>query len=374
MFQDERLEQAVKEIDAKIERDIAKLHEKKWLQVASHVAELIGKKKYTPKLCRERYDSLMDGTALTPIELDSDQEGRAKIREARIAKNTQLRKEAARAQEIEEERKAAALAAKKEIREANAGNRISKAQHKRMIAEQLAQIKKDGIAQRKKQKLIIRQWIAYNKAEATWLNRKQNTERILTNKLLGLALSYRPPRSKYDEEEELYDEEGEVAEEETEDDADDEIVVHYNFRKHVRSPVSDSDNPTPRKKKGDYLSPASTARSSPRLPDSASPKHIAIGVTPVTHETLANPRSIMTHDELDRALRVRNYPGISKGETHEQAVARFDAEDKALPINSLRQVLHSHSLVASGQKHEMIERLQNYQASRSKAGELAGLN
>ena len=105
MKQDEKLEKAVKEIDKNIEKEIAKLQNKKWAQVASHFAELIAKKKYTQKLCRERYDSLMDGSAIKPIELDSDQEGRAEMRRTRITTNKRLREEAAAAQELEEERK-----------------------------------------------------------------------------------------------------------------------------------------------------------------------------------------------------------------------------------------------------------------------------
>jgi hypothetical protein len=379
-MQDERLEQAVKEIDASIEKQIAKLQEKKWLQVATHVAELIQKKKYTPKLCRERYDGLMDGTALPPIELDSDQEGRANMRSTRISTNKRLREEAAAAQELEEERKAAAAAAKKESKAANTVIKITKAQQKKIDEEKIAKMKKDSAEQRKAQKARCAQWSAYNRVEVAWLSRKAQTERILSNKLLGLALSYRPPRTKHIEEEEEIEEieeieeEIELAGEDTTDDEDNIVVAHVP-RKHIRTSGFASDNPAPRKKRVDTMSPRDTisprtsprasprdsTRTSPRLSKSASPKHVGIGEAPVTAETRASPRINMSMPELDAALAHRNLSKSYSVESQEQVVARLEMEDLLSTVSTLKSVLEGHGLSVSGKKDDLIKRLQVYE-------------
>jgi hypothetical protein len=394
--QDERLEQAVKEIDASIEKQIAKLQEKKWHQVAAHVAELIQKKKYTPKLCRERYDGLMDGTALTPIELDSDQEGRATMRANRISSNKRLREEAAAAQELEEERKAAAAAAKKEAKAANAVVRITKAQQKKLDEEKIAKMKKDGARQRKAKRTTCAQWSAYNRVEVAWLSRKAQTERILSNKLLGLALSYRPPKNKHIEElEELEELEEELEEEESEEEIEEEIaadendtefdedtiVVAHVPRKHIRSSGFTSDNPAPRKKRVDTMSPRNTTsprstisprtsprasprastRASPRLSKSTSPKHVGIGEAPVTAETRASPRINMSMPELDAALVHRNLSRSYSVESQEQVVARLEMEDMLSTVATLKSVLEGHGLSVSGKKDDLIKRLQVYE-------------
>ena len=188
--QDERLEQAVKAIDEKIEKEMKKLQAKKWAEVALHVADLIQKKKYTPKLCHERYDALMDGTALKPIELDSDQEGRREMRNARRSTNRRLREEAAAAAEFEEQQKAAAKAAQQESKAANTAIKITKAQQKKINDEKIAKMKKEAMNQRKAQRQILAQWAAYNKAEGSWLTLKKRAEVKLCNKLLGLPASY----------------------------------------------------------------------------------------------------------------------------------------------------------------------------------------
>lgn len=384
--QDERLEQAVKEIDEKIEKEIAKLQEKKWLQVATHVAELIQKKKYTPKLCRERFDSLMDGTALKPIELDSDVEGRAEMRRTRISTNKRLREEAAAAQEAEEQQKAAARAAKKEARAANIVVKITKAQQKKIDEEKIANMKKAAIQQRKAQKTIMAQWAAYNKVEAGWLNRKQNAERMLCNKLQGLPSSYRRSRCKHGEEEttetnlnaETNDEHEEVVIDEGLLTEDDEVDLGHNTltgrkpaktNKHHRSASnsnSGSDNPAPRKKATGSSSP--TTRRSARLARSASPKHIAIGEAPVTDTTRASPRSCMTLAELDAVCVRRDLLRVSSQETQEQVVARLDAEDKIATSKALDDALRASGLSTGGKvKAAKIQALQEYDAEERDA-------
>ncbi|GAB7323588.1 hypothetical protein MBLNU13_g07082t1 [Cladosporium sp. NU13] len=348
--EDQMLEKAVQEIDKHIEKEIAKLQNKKWAQVASHFADLIQKKKYTQKLCRERYDSLMDGTAIKPIELDSDQEGRAEMRRTRIFTNKRLREEAAAAQQLEEERKAAARAAKKKTKAANVAA---------------------SAAQRKTVKLRIRQWNAYNRTEASWLSRKQHAERILQNKLLGLALSYRPPRTKRIQfEEPQYEEEKseqESEEDEIEDD-EDTIVVAHTTRKHRRSSGSVSDNPAPRKKKAGTKSPVNATRTSPRLSKSASPKQVAIGEAPVTAEVRPSPRFNMTIADINDAFSVRDLPKVSGQETREQAVARLEMSDQLATTQDLKSYLKAHGLNSNGKsKGDLIMRLRVYEGEEKES-------
>jgi len=371
MKQDDKLEKAVKEIEKNIEKEIAKLQNKKWAQVASHFAELISKKKYTSKLCRERYDSLMDGSAIKPIELDSDQEGRAEMRRTRISTNKRLREEAAAAQELEEERKAAALAAKKQSKAANVVIRITKAQQKKIDEEKIAKMKAASAAQRKTVKLRIRQWNAYNRTEASWLSRKQHAERILQNKLLGLALSYRPSRAKRFQVEEPQYEEEESEQESEEDEVEDEedtIVVAHTKRKHARTSGSVSDNPAPRKKKAGSKSPVSATRSSPRLSKSASPKQVAIGEAPVTAEVRASPRLNMTIADINDAFSVRDLPKVSGQETREQAVARLEMSDQLATTQDLKSYLKAHGLNSNGKsKGDLIRRLQVYEGEEKES-------
>jgi hypothetical protein len=370
--QDESLEQAVKEIDAKIDKEIAKLRDKKWQQVATHVADLIQKKKYTQRLCRERYDALMDGTALTPIELDSDEEGRAELRTTRIATNKRLREEAAVAQELEEQQRLAARIAKKEARAANVVVRITKAQQKKLDEEKISNMRKQSIAARKAQKAIMANWVAYMKVDMRWATRKQNVERRVTNRLLGLPLSYRPSRyNRADEEEAEVEavatihvpddpEEVDVAAEDDDKLNDDVSTVAASSRCG-----SVEDNPTPHKKQRTSCSLPSPARSS----KSVSPKHISPGEATVTDKTRASPCSVMTVEELNVVLASRDLPRASDSETHEQVVARLCEEDTLSTQQALRTALKASGLSAGGKKVALIERLQMYDASRSAAEE-----
>jgi hypothetical protein len=374
-YQDESLEQAVKEIDAKIEKEITKLHDKKWLQVATHVADLIQKKKYTQRLCRERYEALMDGTALTPIELDSDQEGRTELRITRITTNKRLREEAAAAQEAEEQQRAAARQAKKEARAANVVVRITKAQQKKIDEEKINNMRKQSLAARKAQKAIMAAWVSYMKVDLRWATRKQNMERRVTNKLLGLPLNYRASRHNRADENEVEavatihipdDEDFEtlnITEDEEGGIVDNASTVAPSSR---ACSVDGDDNPAPHKKQRTSCTPPSTARD----PKSASPKqHLAPGDATVTEETRISPRSVMTLAELDVVLASRDLPRASDSETHEQVVARLCEEDTMSTQQALRVALRASGLSASGKKVALIERLQIYDASRSAAEE-----
>jgi hypothetical protein len=320
----------------------------------------------------------MDGTALTPIELDSDQEGRMELRMTRIATNKRLREEAAAAQELEEQQRTAARIAKKEARAANVVVRITKAQQKKIDEEKISAMRAQSIAARKAQKATMAHWVAYMKVDLRWATRKQNVERRVTNRLLGLPLNYR--RSRYNnpavnEDEAEADTAAattfhaaiEAAEESEEVPNDDDNINDSDastIAPSSRAASIDSDNPTPHKKRR-------TACPSPRSEHSKSdsPKQLAPGEATVTDQTRTSPRTVLTITELNAVLASRNLPRASDSETHEQLVARLCGEDALSTQQALRTALKACGLSAGGKKEVLVERLAMYDASRSAAEE-----
>lgn len=82
--EDEKLQTAFDIVERLHKEELIKLEGKKWQAVSTHIAKRMDKKKYSAQACRERYTGLNDGTALLPIELDTEQEGRKALRETRI--------------------------------------------------------------------------------------------------------------------------------------------------------------------------------------------------------------------------------------------------------------------------------------------------
>lgn len=344
------------------------------------------KRKYTGKACKERFDGLLDGTALKPIELDSDQEGRAEMRNKRIATNRRLRTEAAEAVnnklEAKKKKRESLAAAKKRAQ----ANRTTKKDE--LLAEKTAMgnMKKEADEQRKLRRETIAKWSAYSKAETIWQRRKAQAEARLRNLALGLPATARPQRHKgatrereaefsgadtsEDEMPELDDDPENDGDAETSDEEvdGDEIVVAVPIRnKHQRELGSGSDNPAP-KKKGNPRS--ATSRRTPANGKSASPKPepTAPGTVPATHGTLLNPRSVMTSEELDVLLHLRKLPKQTSSETHAQVVARLVHEDNMLSKNELEDMLREATEKTTGSKADRILRLQLHDAENSAAG------
>ena len=182
------------EIDQKLEREIARVRARRWGQVASHVADLMQKRKYTSKACKERFDGLLDGTALKPIELDSDQGGRAEMRINRIANNKLARAEAAEALNKALEAKKKKREDKEAAKKRALANRTTKLDEIRAEKTAMGNMKKEALEQRKIKKQTIAQWSAYHKAELKWKRRKTQIEAKLRNKALGLPVNARPQR------------------------------------------------------------------------------------------------------------------------------------------------------------------------------------
>ena len=92
----------------------------------------------------------------------------------------------------------------------------------------------------------------------------------------------------------------------------------------------------------------------------------------VTKETLLNPRSIMTDEEIEVLLFQRGLPRRGDDESHPHVVARLAAHDAELSSATLSELLGKYFDKTKGRKELKIQRLQQYEAMASAAG-LAGI-
>ena len=88
----------------------------------------------------------------------------------------------------------------------------------------------------------------------------------------------------------------------------------------------------------------------------------------VTLDTLANPRSIMTYNELAEVLASRNLRARGPNETHAQIVARIAAADAAETRNKIRELLAVYFDRSKGNHDTLVRRLQEHDAASSVAG------
>lgn len=374
-------------------------------------------RKYSAKACRERYVSLKDGSALLPIELDEDQEGRRKLREDRIAAAKQARQDAREGIRQEAERKKArADALKRERAESNqklVSTRLKRDKEKRERERVKEERNNNRIKARHEQNAIL----AHLRAERDWFLEKKRQEKMLYQKLTGKNINRRAKKTKdgyeSEEAEESDIDEFESDEEEAQmtdvDDDEDVVLVPDDYLSDVdeegnTAPITpapapaapagarrssrEKKTPTPKsilkKPKAAAVSPKSTP-SKPKSKATAksmssAPKqtpapvaNMASNPPPVTPETLRNPRSIMTDDELDILLVLRDLPRRGANETHAQLVARLDAVDRSLKSDDLGALLLHASEKSKGKKTEKVARLQMADANKSSAGQM-GVN
>lgn len=374
------------EVEKKLQREIDRIRSKKWNHVATHMAELLQMRKYTSTACRDRYEGITDGTALKPIELDSDQEGRAHMRNTRIAANKRARAEAANNLVKELEAKKGKRAAMQAAKERAQADRTTRSSELKAVRTAFAHMKNEALEQRVLKKTNKTQWAAYSKAETKWSKDKARLQRALLNKLLGLHPNARPLMRKRpveereaefsgdetseDEMPELDDDEENDGDAETSEDesTDDEIiVVAPRVTKHKRDSISGSDNPAPQKKTT-ACSTASRRSVGKGKSSSPRPEHIQPGKAVPSRETLLNPRSIMTREELDVLLFTRKLPKATSREKHCEIIARLVQEDDMLTHLELDDLLDEAQEKRTGNKADKIFRLQVHDAENSAAG------
>ncbi len=343
----------------KYESQMQKLEERKWKEVSSMLADrLKGKKKYTATACKERWDALLDGTALKPIELDSDQEGRKAMREARtsdaIARRAEAKLEVQRAKE-------AAAAKKKEAREAK-----EEFHRKRTERKMLKQVEKEEnlFMQTEKKQAVDARKAAEKEAAALW---KAEIDKILIIRekeemvyrgLTGKAL--RRIRRVWSVE----DINADVYEEGFEDDGLEDYLLDDGEGIYVDDDADDEDED--QDNMSDLVSDSDEDKFADSEEEIAPVRTVVVQVTPTT---LANPRSVMTESELEVKLFERGLARRARHETHPHMVARLAAADAALGTEALSTLLSKYFDKGKGSKLVKALRLQELDAEKSAAGE-----
>lgn len=346
-----------------------KLVDKKWKDVSVTLANLLPdeKKKYTAKACKERWDALQDGTALKPIELDSDQEGRRKMRESRITEAKRLRakakEEAKRAKQAEEDAKTDKKRKETlkihEKREAQQARAAEKAETQRIRAERNAGKVEKQAARKQAQK----DWKAGIEAKRRIKELEERVYRSITGKALnrmrrasgneGVNKDDTPADSDdesvhdADDEDEELDELAYVVS--NREEAQDELADLVSDREEDQFPDGDSDD-------DDILSNIDVTPAKP-LPKFK-----------VRIATLENPRSVMTDEEIRVLLHERGLPRLGSDESHPQVVARLAAADNDLSSMAVSSLLKKYFDNKKGNKEAKIRRLQEYDAANSAAG------
>jgi hypothetical protein len=332
--------------------DVAKLEAKKWSDVSKSLADKMAEKKYTAKACKERFEGLLDGTALLPIEIDPDQEGRRTLREARIAEAKRVRGEAEAAaaaaadavrqekiqkklQEIEVKR------ARQAQVEANKAEREEYKQLKRAVRDAKQQVVRNRKKVEREEKL---------KKDAWWKTRE--LENVVYTYYTGRVLQRKHRNMIQNGEEEEYV-------------SDDEQVVPTNLQAgNKRKAVVVTNKLSKRSRTlGSGLSSGTTN------PQEETPKSTTRATkVRVSRQTLLNPRSILTMQELELLLVKRDLPRRGAEETHPEVVARLAAADQALDVDALESLLQAEFIVLKGSRAVKAARLQEHDAKHSKAG------
>lgn len=375
-YQDEMLRNIKEEVDKKFDELIQNLEKKKWQDVSVYLAHKTKTRKYTAKACRERFEGLIDGSALIPVELDDDQEGRRKLRDERIAaakarriiieqeeKAVQAAK-VARAEERKQEKIDAIKHRQKEIlRKEDARKQNRRVREKKEVTRQAARVthgKLDNVIRRQEvweqEKLRIELEIY-----------QQITGKVLVRKIFVPARSTGKKQGSTDV--------GWISSNENSDeDADDEEYI-----KRADSVASESGRPV--KKRILRARRASSKRSSFIEPDSESDGEFTVkGTRPtanrpqvftkatVTRESLLNPRTICSNEELGQIFVRRDItPARQDDESHAEVVARLAEFDAWLHVSELRKVCRSEHVSAVGRKHELLARLAEQDAESSYA-------
>ena len=325
------------------------------------MAEGLGEKKYTAKACKERWESLEDGSALIPIELDMDQEGRTALRERRWSEAKRGREQAKAAKEWklgERGRKQAEKRAELEQRERERQavkdrKQAEKDEDERIKAEQRAALEKKRAEQRAIEESIKRyheaKRIERKNADAMYIHltgKKINGRR--GDNLIKAAWEDDTVYGS-DSDEEMLDSmvDGEEAEPDMPDLTDAEGTS-----------ASEDENGEHKVKRPRFTKPTRRSQRVVKTPK-----------TRVTLDTLANPRTIMSSAELDRLIAKRNLPRRADDESHAEVVARLAATDKQEGTATLRQLLLQYFDRRKGARELLIRRLQEYDAADSELGQ-----
>ncbi|KAK5131110.1 hypothetical protein LTR08_001328 [Meristemomyces frigidus] len=377
--EDDKLTTSIGLIEKKFEVEMQRVIDRKWKDISGHLGETLHRKKYTAKACRERWEAVQNGTALLPIELDPDKEGRKDMREARISEAKRFRAErAAEVQRVEAEKKARAEERKLEATEQDRIRTLSKHEKDVTKAEE-ERVKKEKRDHNEKQKEARKAAVKQAKLQSDWEKKVRETEAALFKKITGNRMPGIPRTSKrrtatkrragrrsrdddrehggddQDSEEPSDKDAAETGEDESED--DDKGNSDLDAGTHDKS----NDGRSGRGGGGGISAKTNPAKAS-KIPT-------AITNPPVTEQTLLNSRSILTNDELDTMLFNRKLPRRGGHESHPQVVARLAAADVGLSTPELDDLLRKFWDKGKGSKIAKIQRLQTHEAGASTAGQ-----
>ncbi|TKA43810.1 hypothetical protein B0A54_05569 [Friedmanniomyces endolithicus] len=335
----------IKDLGDKFEADMEKLMEKKWVEVAAVLASRINKKKYSSRACRERFEGLENGTALLPIELDKDQEGRRRLREERMAAAKHRRATAIADARREEEEKVARLEAKKT-------EALEKRQAVMLLAEKRAaeNAKQDGMRKKRaedrdRMRLAKRTAEAQASAELKWKTTQRVAEKTLWEEMVGKNWRSRT----------MQDPDGSaVGDADADDDSDasegSDAEVSDKAHKHHRG----------------LLGGFSLMQDYVPKPDNTTPTPAKVGKAPtaalVTAETMADPRSDLAVEDLNAILRVRGLPAKNAEESRFQAIARLCAADRDMSTADLHDTLRRYFIKIKGTRQEKLRAVAEYEA------------
>lgn len=373
--EDGQLGEIVKAVDQKFERQFQLLEERKWSEISWHLAEKLGRRKYTGKACRERVQGLKDGTALTPIELAENPEERRQMTEHRIAAAKQARQDAKDALRAKEQRAEARAAAKKAESRASNKKKIDDAIQKRAEKEENERIKEERKENKEKMKQHRIAMQAQFRAEKEWNKTRRDAEKKLYKALTGFSIDgSRPGRMRKKKDGYESEDEAEAPDESESDEDEDEMIELSDHESDEQSELDDADladdevMPTIEEQEQEQPEPTSSGK---KGKNKAIPENQAGHIpAPVTKQTLLNPRSILSDDELAQLLYFRRLTRRGHIESHAEVVARIAASDESLKSDDLSQLLMHKSEKSKGKKTEKIARLQEADARGSDAGQM----
>lgn len=303
MTQDALLHEIVQAAKKRLEHEIDALNAKIWSDISTKVNEQCPENYHSSTDCKARYESLVDGTALPPIELDPNQEGRARQREERIAAVDQ-----ARANKIARQ---------------DAQRRAKEEEAAREAEERATRRRLDLEAQRNRKEMEIARRAA---AKARQHARARNQER--QDKLMAIEQWTAQKRRL-------------------------ELEILKPFLEAEQQLIQ--------------TAKASGGQKKRKRPHAeALPANQGINAVD-TPSTLENPRSIMSLNELSLLLTERNLPRRRVDETQAQLVVRLAAADASLNRQQLIDLLRSEFIPHRGSKTELIHRLQQHDADKKSA-------
>lgn len=347
-------------MEAKYDVEMLKLKERKWKDISAALADALREKKYTPKACKERWESLEDGTALIPIELDGDPDARKVFREARVAENKRRREEQ-KAAVIwalgEKDRKQAQRRAILEERERERQAERARKQAERDEDERIKAEQRAGLEKRRAEQRAIEAEIKdYHESKR---NERKNADAMYMY-YTGKKLNGRRDNNLIkgaDDETTYSDPDIDMADSMFDDDEEQEPEMP-NLTDAEESSAGESGD------EADKLSRSasvSKSKAKGKLP-------IRNKKTKVTLETLINPRSIMNDAELAEVLARRNLRRRARDETHPEVVARIAAADAEETVPKLKELLGAYFERRKGSREVLIRRLQEYDAAASELG------